>query len=50
MSRLRLGDCSITGCLRDAFTKATLTDKTTGDQATGLVCDEHAKEIDDATG
>ncbi len=45
MYRLRLGDCSVDGCLRDAYSRVTLKDPKTGESVTGLVCDEHAKEI-----
>lgn len=44
MERVRLGDCWIDGCMRDAFQKVTLLDTRTGERSTGVVCDEHARE------
>ncbi len=44
LHRMRLGDCWVDGCLRDAYTKLILKDPITGKRIEGLICDEHAAE------
>ncbi len=46
--RLRLGDCWIEGCMRDAFLKVTL--RGADGPVTGLLCDEHAAELQQRDG